>query len=278
MVQEIKNDSIDLISTHFARRDEPNVAWGNAISMIYQLPGLRAFYPMGVVFEDATYTYVKDIAIGYSMQILYEGTPPQIYTEGLVTYMKFAAGLTGNYCTVGSDQQTHDILGTEPESSADLKGLTIGGWVRPQALEGILQGIFSKYGTVGNYAYRLNISTTDQFLFRISGNGTTQVSITNSSVSPVVGTWYFVTGRYKYDATTPKIDISVNLQTDTNSTSIPSAINNTSTPLMLAATDGAGANLFQGDLSLMFLCSTYVPDVNLFALYQQTRAMFGHIL
>ncbi len=44
--QKRNPENVDLLSADFAMRNEPNVAWGNVISALVNLPGVRAVWPM----------------------------------------------------------------------------------------------------------------------------------------------------------------------------------------------------------------------------------------
>jgi len=251
------NEMVDILSTDFQRRNEPNFAWQNVLSMYSLLPGLRGFWPMSAVGAAGV---AYDLS-GNNRTLAYHGNP--IYrVDGLAPYIDFDG--VGDYLS-RADEAGLDITGTEAYIGAP--GLTLGGWWWFDAY-GADRDMIGKWWGAADFSYLLYWDNAfGQWLFQISQNGGALACAMGSSVVGVTGQWYFIVGRF--DNTDNTIDIWVNA---THETAACAAVNifSGAAPLEVG---GAIAPL-DGRASLVFLCASALPDYLTNALYGHTRWMY----
>ncbi len=105
-----------------------------------------------------------------------------------------AAGIQGNALSlvVASSQWLKRLNASLGGLAQGANDFAITCFVQPASI-GIDQAICSVYtSTTNQRAYRLRITTANQWEFVISTNGTGSVTVTNSTITPVAGAWYFV--------------------------------------------------------------------------------------
>ena len=246
----INDKRIEEQSAFFQKRNEPNFAWGNAISGILALPKLRAFWPMSSVDENSD---VYDIS-GQG-RVLTQVNTPVFGAYALRSYVLFNG--------------TTQYLFRADEAGLDFASspLTIGIWFYPTNLTGV-KDIVAKDDGVGQRQYALYTSGTTLCAL-VNGAALNNIVSTNA-IS--LNAWNFMLMRY-----TPSAELAVYL-------------NGTWSRLAagIIATIGAGTAQFRiganaaiaplyhaGYASLCFPCAYAVEDVLVENVYQQTRALFG---
>ncbi len=174
-----------------------------------------------------------------------------------------------------ADEAGLDILGTEAYIAAGHRGLTLGGWFYPQDIA-TDQMIMSKFGAAagGQYAYALQVSGTvanDPVRFMMSDNGAA-VSFVDSATGYSANKWQFFAGRFN-DADTGAELAVWNNDEMTTAASARAAIFNSNADFRIGSR-GDGTLLYTGLASMCFLCAAALADATVWAIYQQTRALF----
>ena len=242
--------------------------WGEVIGMYLALHGLRGFWPMSSVNESGS-------AIDLSAQArhLTRVTVTFNHTDTVSPFMPYASFNTDRYL-YRADEAGLDILGSEAYINSAQRGLTVGCWIRPSTIGAGDGGIISKYNTSGDQRsymlYRQNSSNRFRFLVSPDGSAT---SGQTTSLDWTGSTWHFVVGRF---VPSTSISIYVNGTWDTNVTSIPAAIFNSSAAFEIGSyAAGVSASTWAHQQSLAFLCAGALSDAVINALYRRTRALFG---
>jgi hypothetical protein len=254
-LQKRNAELVDQLKTDFVGRNEPNVAWGNAISNFLMLPGLRGFWPLSTYDQNGD-TY--DLS-GQGRKLSYNGNPVYQNT-GLIPWLSLDG--TGDYLS-RADEASLDITGLE--TMVSIAGLTLGGWYNFTNLARAEGGI-SKWVTAANNSYALYKSVANVLNFIITNDGSTQIFV-SSSVSATANKWLYWVGRY-----VPSIELAVwvNSTKTVNTTAIPASIFSGTSPLTI----GTGPDM-AGKISLQFLCASALSDAVINSLFHQTRALFG---
>lgn len=277
-IQQRNDELVRLLSADFQLRYEQNFAWANACSMIQQLPGLRGFWPMSAVTSAGNAIDQS----GHGRTLTYNGNP--VYGLDLTTARSLAAYIrfdgTGDYLS-RADEADLDITGTETyfasaaSSAGARRGLTLGGWFRPEDTTNS-QHLISKWAqVVGNYSYALILDPTgapDTVDFYISDDGTNFDNVSSAS-GYSADTWQFMAGRFNDGDTGAELAVWLNDELTTAATARASVFSGNAA--LAVGSQTGGANYFTGRAGLVFLCASALPDVVLFALYHQTRALFG---
>lgn len=248
-------------------RHDSTFAWKTAVSLLLNLPGIRAVWTMGSI-GPAGNQY--DLS-GQSRTLTYNGGSYDY--AGLIPFISFGGG-AGAYLS-RADEAGLDILGTEAYQTK--KGLTLGGWVRFDRLTAFefLMGKSDTVAATSSYwlSFRGDVAN-DPVRFVVSDGATTDQVDIALTTAPATGTWTFVCGRFN-----PSTEIKVwasqgTLESNTNVVGIPAALNNSAANFTIGA-DSTGANRLSGDVSLPFLCASYLSDTLVQAVYQHTRALYG---
>jgi len=265
MAQKRNPQNEELLSAHMARRDEPNFALGNAISTYLALPALRGFWPTSAHHVSTQAWYLDDIACGYDLSAY---RSPYLGFSNLYPWIY----LNSNESFYYVDDAQFDIRGIDPPTAVEAQGLTLGAWVKFDAL-GSEEDIIAKYRSeTGNRSYRLQKSATDHAEMKISFDGG-NVNIDNiASVGTLsADTWHLVIGRWN------TTDISVwvdSIETVVASTQV--SIFNSDTELNIGAESSGGGDYFMtGYQSFIFICSSSVSDSIIKNIWHQTRYLFN---
>lgn len=226
------------------------------------LPGLRGFWPMSANNESGAATDQS----GLNQPLTINGTPtynlasmPYIQLNGSTDYLSHF------------DTAIYDIVGTESYIDPSLRGLTVGGWFRPDIAPTSNQGLITKHTSTGDqrsYLLYAAALTPAQYTFQVSSDGTAGPNSPDDG--GILAEWAFVVGRF---IPSTSVDVFVNGRKSTNSTSIPASLYNSSTPFMVGSF--GGATQFDGRASLCFVCAAALPDSVLDNLYQTSRILFG---
>lgn len=271
-VQLRNDDLVNLLRPEFQDRNEPNFAWKSACSQYLALNGLVAFWPTSALRRDSATDRVRDIASGgYHLNANSVIGTTQFGLDNLIPYGNFVGTSSQSWARLdGGVANWADISGTE--SYIINKGLTLGTWVKFGNAPGVSEFIIGKWDAVsGNQrAYRIIRNADGTIRFIVSVDGTAATVIDSTAVT-AAGIWYFVAGRFDPSTT---LDIFVQSDKDTLAAGVPASIFD-STAAVTAGSYHTGGQYLTGRLSLAFLTAANQPDVILFSLFQQTRAMFG---
>jgi hypothetical protein len=272
-VQIENREMVSLLTSEFQRRYEPQFSWANACSIIQLLPGLRGFWPMSVVGDTGN---AQDQS-GHAKVLTYTGNP--VYSsDDLAPYIEFDG--TGDYLT-RADESHFDITAKEAFFSSQAsslgaaRGLTLGGWFYPANITNS-DSLMSKDDVAGNdRSYNLRVMGAvagDPVRFLISDDGT-NTDQANSASGYSATTWQFMAGRFNEADAGEELAVWLNDEKTTAATARAS-IWDSAAPFNISGYND-GSALFTGRASLCFLCAAALPDVIIWALYQQTRALFG---
>lgn len=267
VAQIYNSEQVDLLATHFPRRGEATLAWGNILSMFSLLPGLRGFWPMSTS-NDAGATYDQSAC---GRHLTYNGNP-LYYGIGLAPYIEFDG--TGDYLS-RADEAGLDILGTETFMGTDWRGLTIGGWFYLNSLApGHNYGLIGKWKTSGSNdaSYLLYWDdTTNKAAMAVSADGSTVVQCLSSAVL-AANNWYFIVGRFDPSA---EVAIWLNGVKTANAVGIPASLFSGAADFNIGAYDNGATALLHGGCSLCFLTGSCLTETIIQALYHHSRALYG---
>ena len=263
-IQKRNDELANMMSADLQKRYEASFAWRTACSMFQALPLLRGFWPMSAPGFDLsgnghTLTYNGNSVYGSGVAL----------GGGLAPWIRFDG--TGDYLS-HADNAALSITGTE--SYADVPGLTIGGWFRPEDDTTSVQ-IMGKFYTVGQYAYALSLNGAaagDPVRFTISDDGTNFDTV-DSTDGYATDTWQFFAGRFDDALTGAELAVWINGTQYTDTTNRNSIKDGTDQ--FAIGGRGNGTLLYTGCASMCFLCACALHDSVVWAIYQHTRALFG---
>jgi len=259
---QIRNSQlVSLLGADFQLRYEPNFAWKSACGQYQALCALRGFWPMGPQIHEAETDYIVDVACNFHLTNYsaslhnYDRLIPYVAFDGTADYAYYA------------DNAQFDILGTEATVHADVRGLTLGGWFYPQETA-TAEGLIGKYIAGGSNGYLLELQADDTVRM-IVDNG---ALVASGSLDITIDAWNFIAGTFL-----PSTDlyVYVNETRSANGAGIPAAIGNNAGHFEVSGYNSGATELFEGYASLCFVCAARLSDVQIWSLYQQTRAMFG---
>ena len=158
-----------------------------------------------------------------------------------------------------------DVLGTETYVASARRGLTVGIWCYVEGT-GSLEYIISKWGS--GDSWRLVKNASDYFTGRVyDGSDGMTAQITTFSAD----TWYLYVLRF-LAGTSQEIFVS-GVWAASSDTAVAS-INNGASDLTVGGSHG-GSNLLTGRVAYPFMCAAYLSNVQIQAIYDQTRSLFG---
>ena len=243
-------------------RYEPNFAWKSAVAVNLALGSLRGCWPL----SSADNTGAALDVSGQARTLTYKGNP--LYTaDGLRWYLAFDG--TGDHLS-RADEAGLDIIGTETYVAAP--GLTLGCWVRFGGAAAAVEHVLGKWLAAGNQrSYALVRTAAGLGCFQMSNAGAAIDGTISSTAVMAATAWYFLAGRF---VPSTSVDVWVNDEQSTNAVAIPAAICNSTADFRISGT-GAATNLLTGDVCLAWLCAAALPDVVVWSVFQQQRALFG---
>ncbi len=177
-------------------------------------------------------------------------------------------GKVGNAFTSGGTSQWYSITNAAWQSpTADF---SISLWMRTtDVTPAAIDYLFNQYNTVSNNrAWMLRLATDGTLLWYVSpaGDGTGAQSVPSTGGAISDNTWHFIVCTFTA-STSLKIYIDGTLN-NTNPTSIPSAVNQSSTSSLFVGSMGASStNTFVGDLDEVALWNVALTDAEVSALY-----------
>lgn len=224
-----------------------NRTWGEYMSILSQLPGIRGAWGLGSVdqtgavydltHQGRTLTYNGNPTFNQHRQII-----PYLDLDGTVDHLSRAteAGL--------------EIVGTETIYASATRGLTMGGWFWSDSIA-TQYGLIGKFLATGNNrSYWLQFfSSQGSFSVSVDGTAVTSVAVGSGLVS---ATPYFVCGRF-----TPSTELKVwvNEQTNINTTSIPASLAVKTADFTMGGFSG-GTFLLDGRIFCGFLSANALSD------------------
>lgn len=240
-------------------------AFRHVVSAFRNLPAQRGLwvatdYDTSGNWEDQT-----------NYDLLLTRTNAYFYYAGLVPYASFNGSTT--YFS-RADEAALSITGAEPFIHDTMDGLTLGAWVYSTDTTN-QQGIIAKWGAAGSRSYSLSLRgdvASDPAYFSISDDGTNSDTVSSGSNGYTSGAWYFVVGRFNDTDTGEELAIFVNGVKATDTTTRASIDDNGSTFYVGSVNAGS---ILTGRISIAFLCAAAVPDDQIGALFQQSRALYG---
>jgi hypothetical protein len=261
-IQILNAEHTTLLSTQFAMKNEPNYAWGNALSGYLLSPRLRGQW--GVSTDDVFSVYDHS-GQGRTMTGLGAASTPLAYQYGMSPYHNFIRASSQYY-------QRPDEAGIDI-----LEDLTMWTWIRFHAAStGALVYFYSKWLTAGGQqAYLLSKTAANALTFSISNSGADAFSVTDAAANYLVDTWFFIAGRF-----TPSTEVKLwvgnaltgALTPYTNIVAIPATIFNSDEPLEVGR--GNQTNYLDGYMSLWGLAAWAMSDTDIFTKFHQARPLF----
>jgi hypothetical protein len=266
-VQRRNDQMVSLLGADFQLRYEPNFAWKSACAQYQALCALRGFWPMSAQIHTSQTDYVTDVACNFHL------TNVSVSKHGydrLIPYVVFDG--TSDYLCYVDDAQ-FDVIGNE--ANVVVPGLTVVGWFYPESGEEDQQALIAKWGGDGNKSYMLDIRTTAGFpvRFHISDDGTNFDSVSLDGY--IQDDWNFFAGRFNDADAGTELKVWIN-ESNTTAATARNTIHNGGAHFTIgAAYDGTLYYPLNGRASLCAVCASALSDVQVWSLYQQTRAMFG---
>jgi hypothetical protein len=274
---------IESLRSYYPQRNEPNFAWKSAVSCYLQLPVLRGFWPMSGSSSAGSavdmshiglnltangafvYTCGGGDSIGPGTNGRQFGLAPAVNLEATSAWLSFA------------NNANLDITGLDGFVTPSLRGLTLGCWIWIYPVTpGNFLGAVAKANFAGNqFSYALGMGAagaTASFLVSATGNPGTSLVAVNSPGALPQEQWVFLAARF--DPSTESA-IWVDKEKTVNTTAIPASIFNSTAPFTVGRMESTGRAL-PAFYSNVFLCAAAVPDFTINALYEQTKAMYGH--
>lgn len=270
MTSIINDTIIRELEGHFIHRNDKLNRWGNAISSIQMLTGLRGLYPMASVLGGGSAGDAPDLS-GNGLPLSRNGNPTYNY-DGLVPYISFDG--TGDYLdhTDTGANDPFDILGTEAYIAGAVRGLTFGGWFRTTDVTPAADSaLISKWLAAGNQqSYEIILRTTGVLRGAVSVDGTASTTI-DSTQTISDDTWFNVVLRF--DPST-ELSIFVNGVSDPNVAAIPASIFDSTADFVIGGLSG-GLSLFTGDASLSWICAAMLSEEQIVGAFEQEKKLFG---
>ena len=230
-----------------------------AVALYQALPCLRAFYPM-----SAGYTGARDLG-GGGHHLTAAGVPLFGY-DGLVPYAEFDGTDDTFYY---ANNINFSILGTETSVVSTQRGLTLGAWIRPDAVNNS-RGVICKLAAAGNQRSYVLYINTKAYLY-ISADGATQYNAESVANVNTTG-WQLMIGRFVPNTT---MDIYLDGVKRSISASGITTLKDSTAEFNIGSYENHTNGRFDGKISNAFVCACALSDSIIEAIWQQTRAMYG---
>jgi hypothetical protein len=228
------------------------------------LPGLIGLW-YGGRFQRSTGN-VPNLANVYGttnkQDLAYNGNPTFNYLANGTGYANLDG--VGDYFSV-ADNTDLDIRGNE--SFVANPGLTIINWTNLKAAG--FMPILAKWNNgTSNKSYRVSQNATDQWLFQITTDGSTNFNLTH--IATTTNVWTFTALRF---VPSTSLDGWVNNSKQSIVAGVPATIYNGNASLRIGADDdGNIATIYQ---SISVLCASALSDAIIQSTFQQTRPLYG---
>jgi len=261
MTMQRRNDELmNNLRADFQGRYEPNFAWKSATSSMLVIPGLRGCWPMNA-FDPTTALdpsgNARHLTLAGNCVYDYENLYPFITMQG-----------TNDWLT-RTDEAALDILGTEVYVATSVRGLSMGGWFRP-GRAATQEDLMTKWAAAPQQSWYLRKLAANTIQFQVQDGAAANFSVT-STETVSADTWYHIAGTFFANAS---IEVYVNSIQAQNVAAPVASVRNSTADFRIGA-NGAGANDYQGDVSMCWLSAMALSESIVTAHYQQTRAMYG---
>lgn len=245
-----------------------DVGLGVAMASFMAIPGLSALYPGLMGLNTSATPQVWD-RMPNNLHLTWDGGSSSRTTvwDAVTPILNFAGGQVA----YRADASPYDMTGENAYIASQHRGITVGGWFRPNNPSGTFEVMLAKSGIGATVNYRLQRLSTGYSQFVIS-SGATNYSVQHSLLNQY--TWYFIVGRFNPSTS---VDLIVNGVENKNLTSIPSNIDTNNEPFTLGArSDGAGGytDYFTGYSGIVFLSQAKLPDAIIQHLYNVSKALY----
>lgn len=209
-----------------------------------RLPGLRAYWPMGVRNSVGAASERS----GNTLHALEVGAVPTGYDGD--AYASVGTGV--NYFGMAGALQ---VSGAETFIDASIRGLTVGCWFSLDVAPTLANGIVSKYGPSPQYGYVIWVAPSGTINFTLSGDGTTTVIVAGSVVA--VGEWHFIAARF-----IPSTEVAVFIDGSkfTNTVGVPATAFNSSQQFEIGRYNNADSRIVDAKIRDVFLCASALTD------------------
>lgn len=234
--------------------------FGELLGEYLSLSGLIGFWPLSAIDRSSG----DAVDIGQGKTLTYTGNPTYNLLSEVVPYIDLDG--TGDWLS-RADEVDFDIIGSEAQYAAALRGLTMGAWINLDSIVGD-QDVMGKWNVTGNLRQYKLYANAGVITLGISSNGTAEALYAGGSV--VAGTWSFVCGRWSPSVTG---DIFVDGVKVSNVSAVATMTNLTA-PFRVGDRGDAVSEM-AGLLALPFLCANALPDSRIQRLYNLGRVFFG---
>lgn len=257
-------ETVNNLATVFPRRNEHSYARGSVSSLYLNLPGLRAYWPMGANKVIGGDVFARDIACGFDAEL--SAANVSFGNDGINQMATFVSGGTMTY----PDDAQFQISGTE--SYIVEPGLTVGTWARfRNVAAGVENAILGKSNTTLNdRGYWLGKDVDDQALFTVSLDGAASSPAAATSAM-TMEEWHFICGVLY-----PGLAMHIwqDNQRQAYGINIPASIFNSSQDLTIGYYEDGADFFLDADLAHLFVCAYALPSVAVKTLQQLTRPLF----
>lgn len=126
------------------------------------------------------------------------------------------------------------------QTGLDLtSNFTIAFWYRPESVGAVVHGLVSKWTGASQRSYIVTKNASNQIQFNITSDGASAEDSVSSTGTLSAGTWYYIT--CVYEAST-RMEVYINGASDTtNTTTIESAVFNSTGAFLIGADAGSGS-------------------------------------
>lgn len=261
----LQPEAVDNMRAFFPDRREPNYAIGMVVSTYVMLHGTRKLYLPSITNGNTNPLQLNSIATGGTLAVT---STPVYMTENFISFYRYD----------GVDDMHSASGGLSDTRFAGVVSLLA--WVRFDAdAMGNNCAIISKWRPATNLrCFILLKNSSDKAEFIISSDGTNEFNVV-STQTIVADTWYFMAATfqastainlYLSNPTTQKLD------KDTDTTSIPAALFDTASPLMVWMATDPLTMFTAGDGALFYHSGQTIPDYQIQSAYQIARPLLGY--
>lgn len=262
MPSEYNPNLVASMEAKFRRLNNPAHAMADAVGMLQMFPGLVGLWPGWVTNGSGQ---VVDVS-GNNLHLSRTSTLIDASDSNLFARL-FMSATTSN--ATHADAADFDVLGTETHVASGIRGLTFGAWLTTPSIAATQQ-IISKYLSASDKAYWIDIDTSGNARFNVSNTGSDSFTVAQGGIA--INQYYLAVCRY--DPST-ELKVWINADTNTNVTSIPASIFNSSGPFRLGQRGDTAATAAGLRMINSFICAAAVPDIFIDTYFQMTAPLFG---
>lgn len=241
-----------------------------AMSAFMAMPGLAGFWPGNIGQNNSGTPQLWD----HGPNAKHMSFASVASTQGGGELVPFLNLNGSNYALTG-DSSPFDINGNESYLASQLRGLTVGAWIRPRLINQFQVYMAKAISTNSNLNnYRIQGGVANLFTFTL-GDGSNTYVIQNPGAYSI-DTWYFVVGRFRPSVS---LDIIVNGVETRLQSGIPATAYANPYSLVLGGQQASGtynditshATCYQ---AFAFVSQAKLPDTYVDYLYDSSRGLF----